>query len=159
MRYGAVKLSFSLIGLSLFFLSEHSEAVEPRFITGIPLKMAQRTPKEFTASAAAATAQARRQAIIQSDTWLSGSHTEVLGSHYALPFISTAPRTSVSASSQMEHFRQACDAQRQRPLWQLQQANYGSCVFAVRFRPSLVPAIAPRHFCSMLPEQHALSHL
>ncbi len=28
-------------------------------------------------------------------------------------------------------FRQACDAQLQRPLWRLQQANYGGCVFAV----------------------------
>ncbi len=86
------------------------------------------------------------------------SHTEALFSHYAHSFVSTAPRTAVSASSQMEHFRQACDAQRQRPLSQLQQANYGSCVFAVRYWPSLVSAIASRHFCSMLLVQHALAH-
>jgi hypothetical protein len=65
----------------------------------------------------------------------------------------------------MEHFRQACDAQRQRPLWQLQQANYGSCVFAVRSPKALhfkscirLAAKASRHFCSMLPLQHALAH-
>jgi len=85
-------------------------------------------------------------------------YIEVLYTHCTLSFISRAPRTAVWASSQMEHFRQACDAQRQRPLWQLQQANYGSCVFAVRCRPSFVSAIAPRHFCSMLPVQHALAH-
>jgi hypothetical protein len=99
-------------------------------------------------------------------------HIEVLYAHYTHSFISTAPRTAVSASStavtvsgrrptassQMERFRQACDAQYRRPLWQLQQANYGGCVFAVRFRSSLVSAIAPRHCCSMLPEQHALAH-
>jgi hypothetical protein len=28
-------------------------------------------------------------------------------------------------------FRSACNAQLQRPLWRLQQANYGGCVFAV----------------------------
>ena len=28
-------------------------------------------------------------------------------------------------------FRNACNAQLQRPLWLLQQANYGGCVFAV----------------------------
>ena len=28
-------------------------------------------------------------------------------------------------------FRNACNAQLQRPLWRLQQANYGGCVFAV----------------------------
>jgi len=86
------------------------------------------------------------------------SCTEVLCAHYALSLISTAPRTAVSASSQMEHFRQACDAQQQRPLWQLQQANYGGCVFAVRFRSFLVSAISPRHLCSMLPLQRALAH-
>ena len=86
---------------------------------------------------------------------------EALCLHHALSFVSRAPHTAVStvsAPSQMEHFRQACDAQRQRPLWQLQQTNYGGCVFAVRFRPSLVFAIMPRHFCSMLPVQHALAH-
>ncbi len=58
----------------------------------------------------------------------------------------------------MEHFRQACDAQYRRPLWQLQQANYGGCVFAVRFWFLLVSAIALRHFCAMRLVRHALAH-
>jgi len=39
-------------------------------------------------------------------------------------------------------FRNACNAQLQRPLWRLQQANYGGCVFAVS-------ALAFAHICTL----------
>jgi hypothetical protein len=57
------------------------------------------------------------------------------------------------------NFRQACDAQLQRPLWRLQQANYGGCVFAVRLfaciRHNLAQALL---YSGRLPMRHTLVH-
>ncbi len=90
--------------------------------------------------------------------------SHLLGSQHALPFIRafreqrlTSPPHH-SRRPQMD-FRQACDAQLQRPLWRLQQANYGSCVFAVRFFACIRNNLAQILLHSgRLPMQHALVH-
>ena len=59
-------------------------------------------------------------------------------------------------------FRQACEDRLQRPLWRLQQANYGSCVFAVRFfaciRHSLAQALLDSGRLLPMRQSHALVH-
>ena len=84
--------------------------------------------------------------------------------YHALPFI-RAPRQQRLTSPPHHHrrpqmdFRQACAAQRQRPLWHLQQANYGSCVFAVRFSACIRHNLAQALLHSgILPMRHALLH-
>jgi len=77
-----------------------------------------------------------------------------------LSFIGAAHlKASASHRRPQMDFRQACNSQMRREPWRLQQANYGSCIFAVRPRNLHATTMLPCQFCSMLPVQyHASAH-